>query len=94
MAKAKTETDAKVVGTESQPTTGNVLVKLNHICHKPGCEGRDGDVISVSEADAAFLIGRGGAARCDAAGNVAKKSTGKKVADGDVSKNDSAGDAE
>lgn len=95
MAKGRTNAEDKGVGTSAaadQPT-GQVLVKLNHICHKPGCEGRDGDVISVSEEDAAYLIGRGGAARCDAAGNVVK-SSGKKVAHGDVSKDDSAGDPE
>jgi hypothetical protein len=36
--------------------------KLNHICHRAGCEGGPGDVVTISDADIEYLLAQKGGA--------------------------------
>jgi hypothetical protein len=44
--------------------------RLTHHCHKEGCVGVPGDVITVSAEDAQFLLERAGGFLCDEKGNA------------------------
>lgn len=41
--------------------------RLNHYCNKPGCIGKPGQVIDVSEENAAYLASVGGGKRIETA---------------------------
>lgn len=53
--------------------------KLNHTCHKPGCEGSSGEVIEVTAEQAQWLSDRNGGEVVDPDGKKAKP---KKSAEG------------
>jgi hypothetical protein len=52
-------------------------VRLNHHCRKPGCEGQPGDTITVSAADADYVVSRGGGVLVETAEEGAPKAATK-----------------
>ena len=80
MAKAKTE---PAVAAVAPAATETVKFRLNHFCHRPGCEGSPTEVIEISHADADYLLARGGGSLADVAAKPKK-----------VKRDEDAGDSE
>jgi hypothetical protein len=76
MAKARTRPtpDAPASAPEAVSADGKVFFKLNHMSHRPGCEGVQGEVIRLGAEDVAYFLARNGGDVCDANGVPLKRS--------------------